>query len=73
MKLSKEIRRQLGGMLLRHIRATYKTQSAAAIAWGVQRPWVSRIVSGHKPPTDAMLAEAGIELMAVYKTPNKYE
>lgn len=70
MKLSRELRRQLGAMVLMHIRAKYRTQSAAAIAWGCRAPFVARVISGDRPPTDAMLVDAGIELVAVYKPPN---
>ena len=72
MKLSPELRRQLGAMVRAHIRAKYRTQSAAARAWGVKAPFIVKVLSGERPPTDTMMTDAGIELVAMYRPPNVF-
>ena len=70
MKLTNELRLQLGAMVLAHVRTKYRTQAAAARAWGVKAPFVAKVISGYRSPTDEMMADAGIQLIAFYKTPN---
>lgn len=42
-----------------HIARKYKTQKAAAAAWGVSAAFVSSVLSGKKAPNDVMLKDAG--------------
>lgn len=42
-----------------HIARKYKTQFAAAKAWGISPAYVSMILKGSKNPTSAMLEEMG--------------
>jgi hypothetical protein len=49
-----------------HIARHYKTQKAAAAAWGVSTAFVSAVLTGRKRPTDAMLAEAGFSRVVEY-------
>ena len=47
-----------------------REQQAAALAERVKAPFVSRVIAGERPPTNEMLRDVGIELVAVYKPPN---
>lgn len=67
MKLSQSLRRQLGDMILLHIEIKYGTQTEAARAWGVTPPFVSKVCSGQRTPTDQMMKDARIELVARYR------
>lgn len=42
-----------------HIARKYKTQAAAAQAWGVSGAFVSGVLNGRKSPTSVMLEDAG--------------
>jgi len=67
MKLSPALRQTLSDMLRGHIRRKYRTQAAAARAWGVQSVFVSRVLSGERPPTDTMMSDAGIVLVPMWR------
>lgn len=49
-----------------HVARHYRTQLAAAAAWGVSAAFVSAVLNGHKRPTDAMLAEIGFARVVSY-------
>lgn len=57
-----------------HVGNTYGSHTAAAKAWGVSDSFVSNVLRGRKPPTNAMLAEIGMQkrTVTVYEplTPN---
>lgn len=56
-------------MIEGHIRAQHGgwgTQAAAAKAWGVTATFISLVVAGKRLPNEKMMADAGIELVAVY-------
>ncbi len=67
MKISNKLRKRLARMIEEHVYFKYHSQSNAAEAWGVKPSFVCRVISGDRPPTDAMLRDARIELVAVYK------
>jgi hypothetical protein len=46
-----------------HIARKYKTQSAAAKAWGYSNAYVSAVLCGKKMMPDVMANEAGYELV----------
>jgi hypothetical protein len=50
----------------RHIRRRYKTQVAAARAWGVTPAFVNMVVQGIKNPTEIMLQEMGVLRKTIY-------
>lgn len=49
-----------------HIARYYRTQTAAAKAWGVSTAFVSAVLSGAKSPTAWMLDEAGFKRVVTY-------
>jgi len=50
---------QYAHRLSKFIFFNYKTQAAAAEAWGVSRATVSKVVAGDMRPTEAMLQDTG--------------
>lgn len=52
-----------------HIARKYKTQKAAAEAWGCSAEFVSAVLKGRKAPTPAMLNDAGFYMV---KSPPQY-
>jgi len=50
-----------------HIKHKYVRQKAAALAWGVSDAFVSAVLNGKKRPTEAILADAGLVRVVVYK------
>lgn len=44
-----------------HIARKYRTQHAAAKAWGVSQQYLSRVMNGTSLPTPEILAEMGIK------------
>lgn len=52
---------QVRALLRGHVTAHYRTQNAAAAAWGVSSPFVNRVLQGVRRPTGVMLEAIGIE------------
>ena len=74
MKLSASLRQTLSDMLRGHVRRKYRTQAEAARAWGVRPTFVARVLSGDRAPTNAMMDDAGIVLVAMFRaTPAQQE
>jgi len=53
-------------VLRAHVARKYGKQIRAAEAWGVSPVFVSRVLSGQKQPTEAILADAGIQRNITY-------
>lgn len=51
----------IANVLRKHVVNKYKTQKAAAEAWGVLPSTVSMVLRGERQPTENMLAEVGYE------------
>lgn len=66
MKITKELKRHLGHMVLAHIQSVHGSQAEAARRWGVTPTFVTNVTSGRRAPSDRMMEEAGIELFAVF-------
>lgn len=49
------------------IRDHYRSRTPAAAAWGCSQGLVSRVLSGEKMPTDAMLDELGLEKISGFR------
>lgn len=44
-----------------HVASKYKTQDAAAVAWGVSKSFVSLVLNNKRTPSNYMLKDAGIK------------
>lgn len=60
-------RHNVGAVLRQHVQAKYGTQKDAAKALGLTRSDVCLSLSGKKPPSGLLLADAGLVQRVVYE------
>ena len=64
------MKRDIGTILLMHIRDRYEFQKDAAKDWGVTGAYISAVIRGKKRPSKRILAAIGYRCVA--KTTYKY-